>query len=52
MSQREKPRRLNVKLSGLVLDTDDEGKVVQRQADDKAKSQLWQVAEVPEGNPP
>jgi hypothetical protein len=29
-----------------VLDVDAEGKVVQRKADDKAKGQLWRVAEV------
>ena len=48
----EKARRLQVKSSGLVLDTDDNGKVIQRQADEQAKSQLWQVIEVPERNPP
>jgi hypothetical protein len=41
-----------VKLSGLVLDVDDEGKAIQRQASDQAKSQLWQVIEVPESAPP
>jgi Ricin-type beta-trefoil lectin domain-like len=41
-----KARRLKAKSSGLVLDVDAEGKVVQRKADDKAKGQLWRVAEV------
>jgi hypothetical protein len=41
-----KERRLKSKSSGLVLDVDKEGKIVQRKADDKAKSQLWQVVEV------
>jgi hypothetical protein len=41
-----KDRRLKAKSSGLVLDVDDEGKVVQRKADDKAKGQLWRVVEV------
>ena len=50
--EQEQARRLKSKLSGLVLDTDDEGKVIQRQADEKAKSQLWQVIEVPEGEMP
>jgi hypothetical protein len=40
-----KERRLKSKSSGLVLDVDKEGKIVQRKADDKAKSQLWQVVE-------
>jgi hypothetical protein len=41
-----KERRLKSKSSSLVLDVDKEGKIVQRKADDKAKSQLWQVVEV------
>jgi hypothetical protein len=41
-----KSRRLKAKSSGLVLDVDKEGKIVQRKADDKAKSQLWEVVEV------
>ncbi len=48
----EKARRLMVKLSGLVLDMDDKGKAIQRRANDQAKTQLWQVIEVPEGDPP
>jgi hypothetical protein len=40
-----KERRLKSKSSGLVLDMDD-GKAVQRKADDNAKGQLWQVVEV------
>jgi hypothetical protein len=43
-----KDRRLESKSSGLVLDVDDEGKIVQRKADDKAKRQLWRVVEVKE----
>ena len=43
-----KDRRLKSKLSGLVLDVGDEGAVVQRKADDKAKGQLWKVVEVKE----
>jgi hypothetical protein len=43
-----KARRLKAKSSGLVLDVDDEGKIVQKQADDKAKGQLWRVVEVKE----
>ena len=41
-----KARRLKAKSSGLVLDVGVDGKLVQRQADDKAKGQLWQVVEV------
>jgi hypothetical protein len=41
-----KSRRLKSKSSELVLDVDDEGKIVQRKADEKAKGQLWQVVEV------
>jgi hypothetical protein len=36
-------RRLKSKLSGLVLDTDDEGKAIQRKIDEKSKRQLWEV---------
>jgi hypothetical protein len=43
-----KERRLKSKSSGLVLDVGDEGAVVQRKADDKAKGQLWKVVEVKE----
>lgn len=38
-------RRLKSKSSGHVLDVQD-GKVVQKKADDKAKRQLWKVVEV------
>jgi hypothetical protein len=41
-----KSRRLKSKSSELVLDVDDEGKIVQRKSDEKAKGQLWQVVEV------
>lgn len=41
-----KARRLTSKSSGLVLDVDGDGKVVQNKADDKAKGQLWTVKEV------
>jgi hypothetical protein len=43
---KEKSRRLKSKSSGLVLDIGDEGAVVQRKADEKAKGQLWEVAPV------
>jgi len=39
-------RRLKSKSSGLVLDIDADGKVVQKKADEKAKGQLWKVVEV------
>ena len=39
-------RRLKSKSSELVLDVDDEGKVVQKKSDEKAKGQLWKVVEV------
>lgn len=42
-------RRLKSKNSGLVLDASaEDGKVVQKKADDKAKGQLWKVVEVKE----
>jgi hypothetical protein len=41
-----KSRRLKSKSSELVLDVDDEGKIVQRKSDEKAKGQLWQVVEL------
>jgi hypothetical protein len=44
--EKDKGRRLKSKSSGLVLDVGDEGAVVQRKADDKAKGQLWRVVEV------
>jgi hypothetical protein len=43
-----KDRRLKSKSSGLVLDVDAEGKIIQRKADEKAKAQLWRVVEVKE----
>jgi hypothetical protein len=43
-----KDRRLKAKSSGLVLDIGDEGAVVQKKADEKAKGQLWRVVEVKE----
>jgi hypothetical protein len=39
-------RRLKSKGSTLVLDVEKDGNVVQKKADDKAKSQLWRVVEV------
>ena len=39
-------RRLRSKSSGLVADTDKDGKLVQRKADKNAKSQLWKVVPV------
>src|SRR5258708_6411148 len=41
-----KARRLKAKSSGMVLDIGDSGQVVQKKSDDKAKGQLWTVAEV------
>lgn len=43
-----KDRRLKSKSSGLVLDVDSDGKVIQKKADESAKSQLWNVVEVKE----
>ena len=43
-----KDRRLKSKSSGLVLDVDSDGKVIQKKADEKAKSQLWQLVEIKE----
>ena len=39
-------RRLKSKSSGLVADTDKDGKLVQRKADEAAKTQLWKVVPV------
>lgn len=39
-------RRLKAKNSGLVLDAEDDGHVVQKKADEKSKKQLWKVVEV------
>jgi len=41
-------RRLVSKHSGLVLDTEVQGEVVQKKADEKAKNQLWRVVEIKE----
>jgi hypothetical protein len=38
---KDKPARLKSKSSGLVLDVDDDGNIVQRKPNDSAKSQLW-----------
>jgi hypothetical protein len=40
-------RRLECKLSGLVLDLDAQGNAVQRKANPISKTQLWRVVEVP-----
>jgi len=40
-------RRLECKRSGLVLDFDAQGNVLQRRANPNAKTQLWRVVEVP-----
>jgi hypothetical protein len=39
--------RLKSKFSGLVLDVDGLGGLIQSQVDEKAKSQLWRVIEIP-----
>lgn len=39
-------RRLKSKNSGLVLDVNSDGKVIQKKADEKAKGQLWKVVDV------
>ncbi len=39
-------RRLKSKSSGLVLDVNSEGKVVQQKADEKNKAQLWKLEPV------
>jgi Ricin-type beta-trefoil lectin domain-like len=43
---KDKARRLKSKSSTLVLDVGEDGAVVQRKADDKAKGQLWRVVEI------
>jgi hypothetical protein len=45
---KDKARRLKSKSSMLVLDVGDEGAVIQRKADSKAKGQLWRVVEIKE----
>jgi Ricin-type beta-trefoil lectin domain-like len=42
----DKARRIKSKSSKLVLDVGDEGAIVQRKADEKAKGQLWRVVDV------
>jgi hypothetical protein len=44
----DKPRRLKSKSSGLVLDVDDEGNIVQRSPSEKSKGQMWLMVEVKE----
>lgn len=39
-------KRLKSKSSGLVLEADAEGKLVQKKADEKAKGQTWELVEV------
>ncbi len=41
-------RRLKPKSNSLVLDVDDEGRLIQQKSNDKAKSQLWRTVEVKE----
>jgi thiol-disulfide isomerase/thioredoxin len=43
-----KARQLKCKSSALVLDVGEEGAVVQRKADERAKGQLWHVLEIKE----
>lgn len=45
---KDKARRLKSKSSNLVLDVGDEGAIVQKKADEKAKGQLWRVVDVKE----
>jgi ribosomal protein L35AE/L33A len=40
--------RIKSKSSSLVLDADSDGTVVQRSANSKAKSQIWQIVEIKE----
>jgi hypothetical protein len=39
-------RQLKSKSSGLVLDVDGNGKLIQKKADAKSKAQLWKVVEI------
>jgi hypothetical protein len=41
-----KERRLKGKSSGLMVDVDGEGKLVQKKLDEKSKGQLWKLVEV------
>ena len=43
---KDKARRLRSKSSTLVLDVGDDGAIVQRKANEKAKGQLWQMVEI------
>ena len=45
---KDKERRLKSKSSNLVLDVGEKDLIVQKKADDKAKSQLWKVVEIKE----
>ena len=44
--EKDKERRLKSKSSNMVLDVGSENAIVQKKADEKAKSQLWRVEEV------
>lgn len=41
--EKDKERRIVSKSSGLVLDVDDEGRIIQKKSDEKAKKQLWKI---------
>lgn len=43
---KEKERRIVSESSGLVLDVDDEGRIIQKKSDEKAKKQLWKIEKV------
>ena len=45
---KDKARRLKSKSSMLVLDVGNEGAIIQRKTDEKAKGQLWRVVEIKE----
>jgi hypothetical protein len=44
--EKDKERRIVSKSSALVLDIDDEGRIVQKKTDEKAKKQLWNIEKV------
>jgi hypothetical protein len=44
--EKDKERRIVSKSSELVLDVDDEGRIVQKKPDEKAKKQLWKIEKV------
>lgn len=44
--EKDKERRIVSKSSGLVLDVDDEGRIIQKKSDEKAKKQLWKIEKV------